>query len=244
MSSKLAVETPEISAALAHEIPAPGLPRSKDERESLFEQVPWLYVFCRERLFRDDTMRISQALWPNGSPAREEKMIELGCGPGFYSCRFAQRFPQLSVVGVDRSESQLGWARSRARSFGLENCRFEKVNVLDIPYDEDHFDTLIASRLFTVLAEREQALGEMHRVLRPGGRCMLAEPRQAFRASVPLVAMWMYAWMTRFHNGYLEPHRAVTLKPYAFADLCATQPWRKYECWQSGGYQYALCEKA
>ena len=215
-----------------------------DPSESLFEQVAWLYVFCRERLFRDDTERISAALWPADAPPVGTTMIELGCGPGFYSCRLAGRYPQLSVVGADRSDRQLTWARGRAQTLGLHNCRFERVNVLDIPCEDSDFDVLIASRLFTVLPERELAIAEMYRVLRPGGRCFIAEPRHAFRASVPLVAMWILARLTHSPNGYREPHKAIVL-PYAkFARLCATQPWRQCDCWQDGRYQYALCEKA
>jgi ubiquinone/menaquinone biosynthesis C-methylase UbiE len=171
-------------------------------------------------------------------------MIELGCGPGFYSCRFARRFPQLGVVGVDRSGQQLAWARRRAARFGLENCRFERGNVLDIPCADARFDVLIASRLFTVLPEREAAIAEMHRVLKSGGRCFVAEPRRAFRASVPLFAMWTLARFTRFRNGYREPRRAVTLLSEEFRELFTAQPWRERRFWQDDRYQYALCEKA
>lgn len=241
MSSKLAVQAPASETHLTSGLNGYA---ARDESDSLFEQVAWLYVFCREKLFRDDTDRISAALWPGGDPSKGTRMIELGCGPGFYASRFARRFPQLSVVGVDRSDRQLTWARERARSLGLANCHFERVNVLDIPCAESRFDVLIASRLFTVLPEREQAIAEMHRVLRPGGRCFIAEPRHAFRASVPLVAMWMLARVTRFHNGYREPRKAVTLAGDEFRRLFATQPWRQFKCWQDDRYQYALCEKA
>jgi tRNA G46 methylase TrmB len=154
MATKMTLEpaTCEAQPALRQLLPElDGYP-VRDQSESLFEQVAWLYVFCREKLFRDDTERMSAALWPGGLPPADEQMLELGCGPGFYSCRFAKRFPQLSVIGVDRSERQLVWARERAATLELENCRFERVNVLDIPCDDSHFDILIASRLFTVLA--------------------------------------------------------------------------------------------
>jgi arsenite methyltransferase len=244
MSRKLALE-PSIAAQPAGPIVSKinGAP-PRDQTESLFEQVAWLYVFCRENLFRDDSACISQALWPDSVPAPGTRMIELGCGPGFYSCRFARHYPQISVLGVDRSDRQLAWARTRAQKLGLRNCRFERINVLDISRAESQFDALIASRLFTVLSEREQAVSEMHRILRPGGRCLIAEPRGAFRASIPLVAMWMLARVTHFNNGYREPRKAVVFSPAEFARLFATQPWKHCVCWQDARYQYALCEKA
>src|SRR5256885_5906616 len=98
---------------------APALPPvAADElgdtsSDSLFEHFAWLYIFCREKLFRDDTRRMIAALWPNKKPAPGEKIIELGCGPGFYSCGLAERFREISVLGIDRSPSQLSWAREK-----------------------------------------------------------------------------------------------------------------------------------
>ena len=72
---------------------------SDGSEDSLFEHFAWLYIFCREKLFRDDTKRMIAALWPNGKAAAGEKIIELGCGPGFYSCGLAERFREISVLG-------------------------------------------------------------------------------------------------------------------------------------------------
>ena len=211
--------------------------------DSLFEHFAWLYIFCREKLFRDDTVRMIRSVWPSGKPAPGEKLIELGCGPGFYSCRFAERFREISVLGVDRSPSQLKWAREKARTQSLNNCRFQSDNVLDLSHPDNHFDILIASRLFTVLPDRDRAVAEMYRVLQPGGRCFIAEPRYAFWASIPLFTLWLLAGITRFKNGYREPSKAKVLSSRELNRLFATQPWRQMKTWQEGSYQYALCEK-
>jgi arsenite methyltransferase len=211
--------------------------------DSLFEHFAWLYIFCREKLFRDDTTRMIRTLWSSGKPRSGEKLIELGCGPGFYSCGLAARFPDLSVLGVDRSPSQLSWARDKRNALGLRNCRFQSDNVLELSHADESFDVLIASRLFTVLPNRRRAVAEMYRVLRPGGRCFVAEPRWAFWASIPLFAMWLLARLTHFNNGYREPTRARVLSTREMNRLFATQPWCKIETWREGRYQYALCEK-
>jgi arsenite methyltransferase len=211
--------------------------------DSLFEHFAWLYIFCREKLFRDDTRRMIAALWRKGRPTPGEKVIELGCGPGFYSCGLAERFPEISVLGVDRSPSQLSWAREKRNSLGLNNCRFQSDNVLELSHEDGTFDVLIASRLFTVLPNRRRAVAEMFRVLRPGGRCFIAEPRWAFWASIPLFTMWLLAGLTHFKNGYREPSRARVLSIRQMNRLFATQPWQNVEIWQAGRYQYALCQK-
>ena len=211
--------------------------------ESLFEQYAWLYAFFRERVFRDDTDRIIAALWADGRPANGTRVIELGCGPGFYSCGLAARFPQLSVLGVDQSARQLDCARTKARKLGVLNCRFETDDVLDLTHADESVDVVIAARLFTVLSDRPRALAEMYRILRPGGRCLIAEPRYAFWASLPLFAMWLIAGLTRVNNGYREPRSAIVLSSLQFRGLFASPRWKRVKTWVDGRYQYALCEK-
>lgn len=244
MSPKTAVSLSSrapMDAFAASPIEEPKLTDSTTD--SLFEHFAWLYIFCRENLFRDDTERMIQAVWPDGKPGAGVRMIELGCGPGFYSCEFAGRFREINVLGVDRSPSQLKWAQEKAQALELNNCRFQSDNVLDLSHDDNSFDVLIASRLFTVLPERERAVAEMFRVLRPGGRCFVAEPRYAFWASIPLLTMWLLAGITHFKNGYREPSKAKVLSAREMNRLFATQPWWKMKTWQDGRYQYALCEK-
>jgi arsenite methyltransferase len=222
----------------------PALQIGEPHHDSLFEHVSWVYVFCREHLFRDDTERIIEKLWPGGSPSAGTQLIELGCGPGFYSCRLAERFSDMSVTGVDRSESQLRWARERADALGLSNCRFRRINALKLSYADAEFDIVLASRLLTILPEQNRAVAEMYRVLKPGGRCFIAEPRYGFRASIPLFAMWLLAGLNRSRNGYREPYKATVFSAQAFENLFPAQPWKNISVWQDGRYQYALCEKA
>ena len=203
----------------------------------------YLYISAARNCFATIRSRIIAALWPKAPPAKNTQLIELGCGPGFYSCRLAAQFPQLSVLGVDRSRKQLEWAQQKGQSLGLTNCKFERVNVLALSSASDRFDVLLASRLLTILPAREKAVAEMFRVLRPGGRCFVAEPRYTFWASLPLFAMWMLASLTHYGNGYREPRRASVLSHRAFENLFATQPWKRVSAWQDGRYQYALCEK-
>jgi ubiquinone/menaquinone biosynthesis C-methylase UbiE len=236
-----------VSPAFAPERPKRIATRTRstagETKDSLFEQFAWLYVFFRENLFRDDTDRFIRALWPDLRPRAGTRVIELGCGPGFYSCALAARFPSLSVVGVDRSEQQLNCATRKANALSLRNCTFARDNVLDLSARDETFDTVIAARLFTVLPQRTQAIAEVHRVLRPGGRCLVAEPRYAIWASLPLLAMWLIAGITRMRNGYREPRVATVLRADEFRALFATQPWQRIETWEDGRYQYALCEK-
>ena len=232
-----------VKNAIAPSASAISATKEKQDTDSLFEHVAWLYAFFRERLFRDDTARIITAIWPGDRPKRDMRLLELGCGPGFYSCRLAKHFNELSVLGVDRCESQLCRARERAQMQGLDNCRFDHVNVHAIACGDGEFDVVLASRLFTVLRQQQRVVAEIYRVLKPGGRCFIAEPRYAFWASIPLFLMWVLARAIHFHNGYREPHKARVYASEDFEALFATQPWRRIDISQDGRYQYVICEK-
>ena len=225
-----------------------GLEAQRPEAESLFERFGWLYAFFRERLFRDDTAGISAALWPQGEPPAGSRLLELACGPGFYCCQFAERFPHLDVLGIDRSRQALRRARRIARARRLENVRFEQSDALHLDLGDESVDALLAARLFTILPEREEAMAEMHRVLTTGGRCFIAEPCSRVRALIPLRIMWIVANVMAFcgnyrTRAYREPPDATVLAPEAFGALVQSQPWRSVWRWQDPHYQYAICEK-
>lgn len=215
--------------------------------ESLFERFSWLYAFCRERLFRDDTDQVARALWPGAPPSSGSQLLELGCGPGFYARRLAARYDELHTMGVDRSERQLVRARARAVANGLTNCHFERADILSLAQPDGSVDAIVASRLFTVLPERDRALDEMYRVLRPGGRCFITEPRSALRASAPLRAMRLAASITSLRTRedvtYQEPATVTVLSFPAFQAAAGAQPWATVRCWHDARYQYAVCEK-
>jgi arsenite methyltransferase len=219
------------------------------EPESLFERFPWLYAFCRDHLFGDDTELMASALWPAGVPDGGSSLVEVGCGPGFYSCRLAGIFSQLRVVGIDRSERQLRRASHLATTDRLSNCFFAKGDVRALPLPDASFDALVASRNFIILPERDRVLAEMYRVLKPYGRCFIAEPRLALRAAAPFWAMWMLKGQASlFSNGkrraaYLEPGRVSVMNAGEFDALVRSQPWSHTRRWHDTWYQYAVCEK-
>ena len=88
----------------------------------------------------------------------------------------------------------------------------------------------------------------MYRVLTPGGRCFIAEPRSRFWAAIPLAALWMLArlaWLVGRGPGYYrEPLRATILSAEEFHELIESQPWAEAQQLQDRHYRYAVCRKA
>ncbi len=214
------------------------------KRESLFELCTWFYALCREYLFHDHTKEIAQALFPDHVPAQGTRLLEVGCGPGFYARRLSEELPSLHSTGIDLSESLIQLAESRARDRKLANCSFRNADAHALPYESGTIDAVVVSRLFLIIPDKEGVVREIFRVLKPYGRCFIAEPTSAFRSSVPLAIMW---WLSRLTTSpaanYCEPQQANILSPVAFRTLVHGQPWSQAEVHYDGWYQYAICQK-
>ena len=213
--------------------------------DSLFESCSWFYALCREYLFRDHTQEIARALFPAGKPAAGMQVLELGCGPGFYACRLSEEYPQIFATGVDLSRRLIARAQSRAASRSLRNCTFSHGDAHSLPNSSNSVDAIVMSRLFLIVPQREAVLSEIFRVLKPGGRCFIAEPTSGFRTRIPLGCMWLLSKLTSSPAGkYREPRQAEVMTAPDFEALMRSQCWGGVHLAYDGWYQYAVCVKA
>jgi ubiquinone/menaquinone biosynthesis C-methylase UbiE len=97
------------------------------------------------------------------------RLLDVGCGPGSITRGLAERLAPGEVVGVDLSRDTLESARRDAAARGLSNLRYEESSVYALPFPEASFDVVYAHQVLQHLRERETALREMLRVVRPGG---------------------------------------------------------------------------
>jgi len=214
------------------------------EPDSLFERCGWFYALCREHLFHDHSEEIGRCLWEGAAPPQGTHLLELGCGPGFYACRFAEKHPEIRTTGIDLSKDLLCRARSRAAQLHLTNCEFHLADVHALPASVGEVDVIVVSRLFLVVPNRNDVMREIFRVLRPGGKCFVAEPVSSARTQFPLSAMWLLAKLTSFTKvPYVEPHRVTTMTQEEFRSLVLSQDWGEVEFHRDGRYQHAVCTK-
>ena len=220
------------------ETPACTLPQTTD---SLFERLSWFYALCREYLFRDHTEEIAHSLFPPEGPAPGTRLLELGCGPGFYACRLSEEFPNLRTTGVDLSFSLIQRAKDRAAARQLSNCSFQRADAHSLPHPSGSIDCIVVSRLFLIVPDKEGIVREIFRVLKPSGLCFIAEPTSGFRTRLPLALMWLLARLTTSAAGkYREPQQADVMSRTDFARLIHSQPWAAADLQYDGWYQYAV----
>ena len=100
---------------------------------------------------------------------RGMRVADLGCGIGTVTKLIGDFVgPEGYVVGMDASEAQVAEARSRL-SGKATNIRFVEASALDTGWPDESFDMVYCRFLLLHLCEPEQALREMHRLLKPGG---------------------------------------------------------------------------
>jgi arsenite methyltransferase len=214
------------------------------DTKRLFEDCAWVYAFCRERLFHDHTEEIARALFPDGVSSQNLSALEVGCGPGFYARRLARRYPALQVLGIDRSSRLLAWARSRASSDELANCRFQQGDVECISACVEAVDAVISSRLLLIVDNRSTVMTEIFQVLKPGGRLFLVEPTANLKTQLPLAAMRLATRFLSSTGRPTFPKKAKILSSREFEDLVRSQPWSKVSIQMYGDYQCAVCDKS
>ncbi len=101
-----------------------------------------------------------------------ERVLDAGCGPGFYVAETLERVgPGGSVVGVDASAPMLGLAAKRCAAH--DNVSFHEGNVTALPVPDADFDRVLSVQVLEYVADIPAALSELLRVLRPGGRLLI-----------------------------------------------------------------------
>jgi len=102
------------------------------------------------------------------------RVLDVGTGTGTLAIDLLARWPSVEVTGIDPSPAMLDLASAAARA-ALDPptaARFTTVTAFadELPLDDATFDVALSSFVLQLVPSRTKALGEIRRVLRPGGR--------------------------------------------------------------------------
>jgi ubiquinone/menaquinone biosynthesis C-methylase UbiE len=121
-----------------------------------------------------------------------EDVLEVATGTGVQLAALAGRNPSGRTVGVERAAGML--EQTRRRTAGLPGVRVLDADALSLPFANESFDLVVNGYMLDLLprADIPRALGEMHRVLRAGGRLVLSNMTKGERP-VHRLWDWLYA---------------------------------------------------
>ena len=107
-------------------------------------------------------------------------VLDAGCGVGYGTAFLAER--ARSVVGVDRSEDAIAYARSR---YARPNVEFEVGDLLALEAADRAFEVVCCFETIEHLPDQARFVDEVRRVLRPGGTFLVSTPRAAETTDAP-----------------------------------------------------------
>ena len=106
-------------------------------------------------------------------PKSGERILDLATGTGWGSRIIAQRFAGVEVVGADIAEKLLEHARATAAKLGLA-IEYRHADAEALPFEDEEFDAVVSTFGVMFAAGPEAVAAELARVVKPGGRVVLA----------------------------------------------------------------------
>jgi len=105
--------------------------------------------------------------------ASPRSLLDIGCGEGVLTSRWAQRLGQCRVVGIDLEDAKLQaeWATRRQ-----PNLEYRVMRAENLPFSDDEFDVATAIEVLEHVPDPEHTLAEMARVA--GRHLLVSVPRE------------------------------------------------------------------
>lgn len=112
-----------------------------------------------------------------------EKVLDLGSGSGMDVFVAALKVGKAgNVQGIDMTDEQLEKAKRLRKENnlpagrqGFENVSFHKSYIENLPFDDETFDVVISNGVINLCPDKEKVFAEVARVLKPGGRMVIAD---------------------------------------------------------------------
>jgi len=154
---------------MANRDPIAGDTRARSCCSAFYEQ-DWVRALAEDSFHPGGADLTRRTVAAMALPA-EGALLDVGCGTGRTALLVEREFG-YRVIGIDASAANVERAAGRADSAGVS---FELADAHTLPFDDREFDGLLAECVFSLLADKEVALNEFRRILRPGGRIGLTD---------------------------------------------------------------------
>lgn len=164
-------------------------------------------------------------------------VLDCGCGPGTITLGIADRVAPGRVVGVDAGPSQVERAVAAAARAGAGNVSFRAADVHALPFGDGTFDRVFCHALLEHVRDPVRALGELRRVLVPGGVIGVCSPDWGGFILAPpsptlARAVEAYTGLLTRHGG--DPHAGRKLGSHlAAAGFAEVRMAARFECYPS-----------
>lgn len=104
------------------------------------------------------------------------KILDLGTGSGYLSFPIAQKYPDISIIGLDIVEKALEVNRIKAKEENIGNISFITYNGIDFPFANNEFDMVISRYALHHFPDIQKSISEVSRVIKPKGLLFISDP--------------------------------------------------------------------
>ena len=103
-------------------------------------------------------------------------VVDIGCGAGMDLLLAARAVgPTGRAIGVDMTEGMADRTRAGARALGMQHVEVRIGDALDLPIEPESVDFVMSNGVLNLTPDKQQAFGEVFRVLKPGGQFLYAD---------------------------------------------------------------------
>ncbi len=128
-----------------------------------------------------------------------ERFMDAGCGTGWAVRQAAKNLPDGEAFGIDISPLMVKKAASL--SYTEKNCQFSRANTESIPYEANHFDSILCTFSFHHYRDPQAALAEFRRVLKKDGTLVIVDSARDVSLAIWMQDRWR-RYLERSHVRY------------------------------------------
>lgn len=138
--------------------------------------VAWNEVLRTHPALNYEQQERSRAVLQLLRARRGDTILDIGCGNARDIISILRA--SATVVGVDLSQGMIDQARQDLASAGYHDVRLEVGDATRLRFPAESFESILCSEVIEHISNTDQAVSEMHRVLKPGGRLIISTPNR------------------------------------------------------------------
>lgn len=145
--------------------------------------------------------------------AKNGKVLEIGCGEGFFLCELASKNPQSLIWGIDNNTQRLMKAETRCMDKGIKNINLSVANAQKLLFADKFFDLTVCINVFLnmeSIAQVREVLKEVKRTSKNNAKFIFD-----FRNSANIFLKIKYKFAPYYDNTVKD----LPLKTYAFREI-------------------------
>ena len=166
------------------------------------------------------------------SGGADVKILDVGCGIGGTSRYMATTLPESSVTGITLSGEQRDRATKLAAERDIPNANFRVMDALNMDFEDNSFDVVWGCESGEHMPDKKKYVTEMARVLKPGGKMVIAtwcqrdNATRSFNAEEEQALDFLYSEWTHPYFISIPDYAASLKKDAAMVDV-ETDDWNK-----------------